>query len=86
MKLLATVLIFVFFLKNSTALMCNGCEISNDTEACNFSYKCPKEAYSCETLVSKVEGKYSIILSCATMEKCQMNGSDQGLQKCDHSK
>jgi hypothetical protein len=77
------------FARSSLALTCNGCEVMNETESCNFSYKCPKGTDYCETLVSKVEGVYSVILSCATMEKCGLYDplkDEIGLQKCDHSK
>lgn len=78
------VLLTSVFIQKSSALNCMGCEITNSSEACNFSYTCPKGIEYCETLISKVEGNYSIILSCATMEKCGENSQDQGFDQCDH--
>lgn len=40
----------------------------------------------CETLVSKVNGNYTIVLSCATNHLCGMNSDEAGLDQCDHTK
>lgn len=76
-------LLFLCF-QNSSALTCMGCELSNSSDTCDFSYTCPDGVEFCETLVSKVEGSYSLILSCATMKKCGNYSDDQGLDKCDY--
>lgn len=84
MKFLILIVV-IFLTKESEAITCMGCEIENATRSCNFSYECVDTEF-CETLVSKVEGIYSIILSCGTMEKCGSDemSYDEGLNNCNH--
>lgn len=89
MKFFIAISLLSVFVQNSVALKCWGCELTNSSEACEFSYKCPKGTEYCETLVSEVAGHYSLILSCATKEKCgSFDGvdNDSKLEKCDHTK
>lgn len=73
--------------KTDNFLKCYNCEISNSTErVCNFSYQCATNDF-CETLISRVDGHdLSIILSCATEEKCLVERSIKSLGDCDYSK
>lgn len=72
------------FVQNYSALICMGCEVTNSSDTCEFSYECPKLFEYCETLVSKVEGEYSVILSCATKDKCGNEPNGKGLSQCQH--
>lgn len=71
----------------SFALECMGCDISDPNEKCDFFYKCKKGVETCETVISKVNGNYSIAMSCASKENC---GHDtvfnEGLEECQHKK
>lgn len=87
MKLLLILPILALNLKLSSALECMGCEISDASESCNFFYKCKTGVETCETIVSKINGSYSIIMACASKEKC---GHDtvfsEGFEECQHKK
>lgn len=77
----------VFYAHTANALECLACEVTDGSDACELTVKCPKSAKYCETLVSKVSGNYSIVLSCATKEKCSVDPiTEDGLENCLHSK
>jgi hypothetical protein len=77
----------VILTRESLALECMGCEINDPSEVCDFTYKCPKTSKYCETLISKVNGNYSIVLSCSSKEKCSAEPiTENGLENCRHSK
>ena len=66
------------------ALTCRGCELTNN-QTCDFTYKCDDHVEYCETLISKVDGSYSLIFGCG-IDKCKgygKNTTDAGLDKCD---
>lgn len=84
MKIFISVLLLSVSMKSSWALQCSGCEAKSAEDSCNFLYDCSEDSKYCEALVTKFEGNYSVIMSCATMEKCGTNSADQGLEKCDH--
>lgn len=68
-------------------LTCRGCELTSN-QTCDFTYKCESSTQFCETLISKVEGSYSLTFGCG-IDKCKGYGkksSDSGLDKCDFKK
>ncbi|CRK91103.1 CLUMA_CG004791, isoform A [Clunio marinus] len=75
------------FVQSSHAISCMACEVKNSTEECSLSYACPDGVEFCETLVSKIEGVYSIIFSCPSMDHCEtVEGQENdGYYKCDHA-
>jgi hypothetical protein len=78
---------FAVLVKSSSALECMGCQISDLSVKCEYTYECKKGVETCQTVVSKVNGNYSIIMSCATKDSC---GHDtvfnEGFEGCQHSK
>lgn len=66
------------------ALTCRGCELTSN-QTCDFAYKCDDQVDYCETLISKVDGQYSLIFGCG-IDKCKeygKNSTNAGLDKCD---
>lgn len=85
MKKIFSILIILIFFKQSYALECKACEATDADATCELSYECDKGAKYCETLVSKVEGSYSVVMSCSTEEKCDAKAIlKDGLDECDH--
>ena len=74
------------FFRKSYGLICNGCEMSNSSQPCNFSYTCADSSKSCETLVSKIDNNYTVVFSCSSMDLCGMNSVNASLSKCNHSR
>lgn len=87
MKHLIFLMVITLNAKLIASLECMGCEITDPSEKCDFFYKCKNGVEMCETLISKVNGNYSIIMACATKEYC---GDDhvynEGLEECKHKK
>ncbi|CAO1380082.1 unnamed protein product [Diamesa tonsa] len=83
------VLVFLAVVKRQkyhveAALTCRGCELTSN-QTCNFAYECDDHVDYCETLISKVDGSYSLIFGCG-IDKCKgygKNSTDAGLDKCD---
>jgi len=87
MRKIVSILIILIFAKQSYALDCLACEATDTEDTCELSYKCPKGTKYCETLVSKVEGSYSVVMSCATEEKCKAEAIlEGGLDECRNDK
>lgn len=82
--ILASLIVLLISFEMAFALICMGCDIKNASTPCDFNYSCPVEINTCETIVSKVEGTYSITTSCATKEKCQDKTAVYGFDICNH--
>jgi hypothetical protein len=64
-----------------------GCDITDTSKKCDFFYKCKRGIEMCETLVSKVNGNYTITMMCATKDKCGHDSVyEEGLEECKHKK
>lgn len=62
-----------------------GCEITDTSKKCDFFFKCKRGIEMCETIVSKTDGNYSIVMSCATKDRCGHDSIFQeGLEECKH--
>lgn len=95
-KILLTLLFFGFTVianhdkkskESDDVLKCYGCEMSNFTgKSCNFSYECQSHEF-CETLISRVDGhELTVVLSCASEERCLAENSIKSLGDCNTSK
>lgn len=85
MRIIIFLSAIIIFTKGTYSFRCQTCEISEHGETCDLSVACPKGVKSCETLISKVNGNYSIVLSCATEDNCESEFLQDGLSDCEHS-
>lgn len=85
MKIFLFITLLIITLKRTYGLECMGCDISDSAHKCGFFYNCKDGIEMCETLVSKVNGNYTITMSCATKERCGTDSVyEEGFQECKH--
>lgn len=88
MKVIINISIIIsFVIQLSSAIICNQCELSRGNRNCELQTVC-NQLQLCETLVSKVEGEYTVTFSCATQSKCGIRLrtlDDINYAMCNHS-
>jgi hypothetical protein len=86
MKVKIFILIFSLTIAKSYSLKCLACDIEDPATKCDYSIKCNNDEEHCETIISKVNGFYTITASCATKEKCGYDPiHSEGLNRCNHT-